>query len=126
MQNSQGHMLESLRTVKSFLELNADKLNTVINSGIQAELLQTISELEAYSDQQTLGAAAAKNAAKVAEALRYKLIHDHMAVVSRIARTKLPNTPEFTNLKMPRGNPSTTRLTEAAYEMANSALANAG
>ena len=125
MEITQGRMLDSLRSVKSFLELNADKLSGVINSGIQAELLQTISELEAYSDQQTLGAAEAKNASKVAKSLRYTLIHDHMAVVSRIARTKLPNTPEFGNLKMPRGNPSSTRLTEAAYEMANSALANA-
>jgi hypothetical protein len=126
MEITQGHMLDSLRSVKSFLELNADKLSGVIKSGIQAELLQTINELEAYGDQQTLGAAGAKNASKVARALRYTLIHDHMAVVSRIGRAKLPNTPEFENLKMPRGNPSSTRLTEAAYEMANSALQNAG
>jgi hypothetical protein len=126
MQTNQGYMLESLRNVKAFLELNADKLSGVISSGIQAELLHTISELEAFGDQQTLGAAAAKNASRIAEALRYTLIHDHMAVVSRIGRAKLPNTPEFRNLKMPRGNPSTARLTEAAYEMANSALKNVG
>src|SRR5690242_20218621 len=108
MQTNQGHMLESLRNVKAFLELNADKLSGVIHSGIQAELLQTISELETYSDQQTIGAAAAKNAVKVAQDLRKKLIHDHMLVVSRIGRTKLPNTPEFANLKMPRGYPSST------------------
>ena len=126
MQTAQGYMLESLRSVKAFLELNAAKLSGVINTGIQAELLQTISELEAYSDQQTLGAAGAKNAAKVAQALRRTLIHDHMTVVSRIGRAKLPNTPQFKNLKMPRGTLSISRLSEAAYEMANSALENAG
>ena len=125
MQTNQGYTLESLRNVKAFLELNANKLSGVISSGIQAELLQTISELEAYSDQQTLGAAVAKNAVKVAQALRSALIRDHMTVVSRIGRAKLPNTPEFKNLKMPPGQPSSTRLTEAAYEMANSALENA-
>lgn len=126
MEIFQGHILDSLKTVKSFLELNAEKLSGVINSGIRSELLQMISELEAYREQQTIGAAEAKNASKVAQALRYTLIHDHMMVVSRIGRAKLPNTPEFENLKMPRGNPSSTRLTEAAYEMANSALKNAG
>lgn len=48
-----------------------------------------------------------------------------MSLVSRIGRAKLPNTPEFANLKMPQGNPSTTRLIDAAYEMANSAQKNA-
>jgi hypothetical protein len=125
MQTKQGYTLESLRNVKAFLELNADKLNDVIATGAKAELLQTITDLEAYGNQQTQGAAAAKNATRVARALRHALIHDHMAVVSRIGRTKLPNTPEFANLKMPRGNPSTARLIDAAYEMANSAQKNA-
>ena len=125
MQTRQGYTLESLRNVKAFLELNAEKLNGVITTGTKDELLQTITDLEGYGDQQTKGAAAAKNATQVARALRRALIHEHMALVSRIGRAKLPNTPEFANLKMPHGNPSTARLIDAAYEMANSAQKNA-
>jgi len=126
MQTAQGNMLDSLRSVKKFLEHNSDKLGDVIRTGIQAELLQTISELEAVSEAQTAGAAVAKNALKVKRALRHALIHDHMTVVSRIGRAKLPGTPQFENLKMPRGTLSSARLTEAAYEMANSAAENEG
>lgn len=125
MQITQGYTLESLRNVKAFLELNADQLEGVIATGAKAELLQTIAELEAHGDQQTKGAATAKNATQAARALRHALIHDYMALVSRIGRAKLPNTPEFANLKMPQGNPSTAHLIEAAYEMANSAQKNA-
>ena len=125
MQTTQGYILESLRNVKAFLEINAKKLDGVISTGTKTELVQAIADLEAYGDQQTQGAASAKNATQVARALRHALIHDQMALVSRIGRAKLPNTPELENLKMPRGNPSTARLIDAAYEMANSAQKNA-
>lgn len=126
MQTAQGNTLDSLRNVKAFMEQHTDKLGDVIRTGIQAELLQTISELEEFSEQQTAGAATAKNALKVKRALRHALIHDYMTVVSRIGRAKLPDVPQFENLKMPRGTLSSARLTEAAYEMANSALENEG
>lgn len=125
MQTTQGYVLESLRNVKAFLESNADKLGNVINTGIKAELLQTVAELEAFSNEQTAGAGSVKDASKIAQARRFSLIHDHMIVISRIGRAKLPHTPEFATLKMPHGNPSSARLTEAAYQMANSAQKNA-
>ena len=125
MQTTQGYVLESLWNVKAFLESNADKLGNVINTGVKAELLQTIEELEAFSDEQTDGAGTVKNATKIAQARRFTLVNDHMAVISRIGRAKLPHTPELATLKMPHGRPSTARLVEAAYQMANSAQKNA-
>lgn len=125
MQTTQGYVLESLWNVKAFLESNADKLGDVINSGAKAELLRTIDELEAHSNEQTAGAGTVKNATKIAQARRFTLLRDHMAVISRIGRAKLPHTPELATLKMPHGNPSTAHLVEAAYQMANSAEQNA-
>jgi len=125
MQTAQGYVLESLRNVRVFLEGNADKLGDVIKTGIKAELLQRIDELEAHSNEQTAGAGTVKDATKIAQARRYTLMHDHMMVISRIGRAKLPHTPELATLKMPHGNPSAARLTEAAYQMANSAQKNA-
>jgi hypothetical protein len=125
MQTTQGYVLESLWNVKAFLESNADKLGDVINSGAKAELLQMIDELEAYGDELTKGTGTVKDATKIAQARRFSLINDHMTVISRIGRAKLPHTPELATLKMPHGNPSTARLIEAAYQMANSAQKNA-
>jgi len=125
MQTTQGYVLESLWNVKAFLESNADKLGDVINTGAKTELLQTIEELEAFSNEQTDGAGTVKNATKIAQARRFTLLNDHMTVISRIGRAKLPHTPELATLKMPQGRPSTARLVEAAYQMANSAQKNA-
>ena len=124
MQTYQGNLLESLRNVKTFLDLHADRLAGVIRTGTRTTLLEAIVDLEGFSNQQAAGAGASKNATSVQRALRRSLIHDHMSVVSRIGRAKLPSTPELANLTMPRGTPSATKLAEAAFEMANSAEAN--
>lgn len=125
MQTAQGNMLETLESVRTFFEKNAETLAGVVNSGTRAKLLAAIADLELYGDQQAAARGAAKNATKVVQALRKTLIEDHMTVVSAIGRAELPDTPELANLRMPRGNPSVTRLAAAAYEMADSAQANA-
>jgi hypothetical protein len=124
MQTAQGNMLEALLSVQSFLDTNASALAGVVNSGTRTKLLAAIADLEVYGEQQAAAAGAAKNATKVLKALRQTLIGEHMNIVSRIGRTEPPGTPEMANLKMPRGNPSTTRLAAAAYEMADSAQSN--
>ena len=125
MQTAQGNLLESLRNVKAFLDIHAEQLGSVIKTGTRTSLLEAIADLEGFGNQQAAGDGASKGATKLRAALRVALIHDRMAVVSRIGRAKLPNTPELATLKMPRGNPSDTKLAQAAYEMANAADAHA-
>ena len=125
MQTAQGNLLESLRNVRTFLDLHAEKLGGVIKTGTRDELLEAITELEGFGNQQAAGAGASRSATKLRGALRSALIHESMALVSRIGRAKLPNTPELATLRMPRGNPSDTKLAQAAYEMANTADAHA-
>ena len=125
MQTAQGNLLESLRNVKTFLDIHAEQLGSVIKTGTRTSLLAAIADLEGFGNQQAAGDGASKGATKLRAALRVALIHDRMAVVSRIGRAKLPNTPELATLKMPRGNPSDTKLAQAAYEMANTADAHA-
>ena len=121
MRTHQGNLLESLRNVKTFLDLHADLLQDVVKTGSRDALLQAIADLEGYSNQQAAGTGSARNATKHLTELRKQLIGEHMALIARIARAKLPRTPELANLRMPRGKQSDTKLATAAYEMANAA-----
>jgi hypothetical protein len=125
METRQGNMLESLRNVNAFLDLHADRLAGVMETGTRTTLLEAIADLKAFTNQQAAGSGASRNATKIHRALRSVLIDDHMRLVSRVGRARLPRTPELANLKMPQGTPSAAKLAQAAYEMANSAEANA-
>ncbi|HZW51483.1 MAG TPA: hypothetical protein VFF05_06465 [Rudaea sp.] len=77
--------------------------------------------LEDHAATQTEGTIEAKGLTQKKEALRTKLLRDHMAKIARIARADLPNTPELSHLRMPRGKPTVERLKAAADGMARAA-----
>ena len=125
MQTAQGNMLESLHSVRDFIDQHADRLQGVISPGTRTALLQAIADLDAFSNMQTVGRGAAKGSTKRLRELRRTLVRDHMAPVTRIAKATLPHTPELAALKMPRGAPSDAKLASDAYEMANAVADNA-
>jgi hypothetical protein len=125
MQTAQGNMLQSLRTVQAFLEENAAKLTSVVNSGARARLDAAIVELATHVTDQSGNHLASQGATKKQRALREALLRDHMGPVSRIARSDLPQTPEIEPLRMPRGKPTAERLAAAAYGMAKTATDHA-
>jgi hypothetical protein len=126
MQTIQGNMLQSLRTVQAFLEENAATLTDVVKTGARQRLDDAIAELSVHVTDQTGSALASQGATLKQHTLRRALLHDHMAPISRIARSDLPQTPEIEPLKMPRGRSTTEKLAAAAFGMAKAATPFAG
>jgi hypothetical protein len=110
-------MLESLRSVESFLDDNADKLATVVNTGTRQRLTAAIADLSTHVSDQTGSNLAAQGATQKKVALRQALLRDHMAPIARIATADIPNLPELSPLRMPRGKPTAEKLAGYAYGM---------
>ena len=121
MQTMQGNMLQSLRTVQAFLDENADKLGEVVKTGARQRLDETIAETTRYVAEQSGNQLASRGATQRQRVLRTLLLRDHMAPVSRIARSELPPTPEVEPFRMPKGKPTVERLAAAAHGMAKAA-----
>jgi hypothetical protein len=110
-------MLESLRSVEQFLDENADKLANVVNTGARQRLTAAIGDLSTHASEQTGSNLAAQGATQKKEALRQALTRDHMAPIARIAAADIPNLPELSPLRMPKGKPTAERLASYAYGM---------
>jgi hypothetical protein len=110
-------MLESLRSVEQFLDENADTLANVVNTGARQRLTAAITDLSAHASEQTGSNLAAQGATQKKEALRRSLLRDHMAPLARIAAADIPNLPELSPLRMPRGKPTAEKLASYAYGM---------
>jgi hypothetical protein len=118
MQTTQGTMLQSLRSVKGFLDTNAAQLAGVVQTGARQRLDDAISALEGHASDQTGSVLTSKGLTQKQKVLRTALLRDHMTSISRIAKADLPATPEFLPLRMPRGKPTPERLAAAATGMA--------
>ena len=110
-------MLESLRSVEQFLDDNAEKLASVVNTGTRQRLTAAIADLSTHASEQTGSNLAAQGATQKKEALRLALLRDHMAPIARIAAADIPNLPELSPLRMPRGKPTAEKLASYAYGM---------
>ena len=121
MQTAQGTMLESLRSVATFLDAHADQLGDVVKTGARQKLTEPITALDLHASDQTGGALASQGATQKKASLRQALLRDHMAKIARIAAADLPNVPELQPLRMPRGKPTVEKLAAAASGMAKTA-----
>jgi hypothetical protein len=121
MQTTQGSVLESLRSVQTFLTDNADKLGDVAKTGARQKLDEAIVELTTHAEEQQGRHLAAQGNTQEQRSLQVILRRDHMAPIARIARAELPPTPAVEPLKMPRGRPTVARLAALADGMANAA-----
>jgi hypothetical protein len=121
MQISQGNTLAALRGVQAFLDAHSDVLSAAATSGARKKLDALVETLSDHATIQTGSILASKGATQKQYALRKALLEDHMAPIARIAAADLPQTPELTPLKMPRGRPSTETLHSAATGMAEAA-----
>jgi hypothetical protein len=121
MQTTQGNLLQSLRSVKEFLNENAARLGDVVTSGARVKLDQTIAALESHVAEQVGSVLAARGATERRRVLMTELVRDHMAPIARIAQADLPHIPEIEAFRLPRNNLSTERLAAAAHGMAQQA-----
>jgi hypothetical protein len=121
MHTQQGRMFQSLENVRQFLDEHTDKLAAVITTGTRRELDEAIAALAVHAADQSGNALIAQGATQKQRALRQALLHDHMAPIARIAKARLPRTPEMAPLRMPRSNPAVQRLVTAAHGMAKAA-----
>jgi hypothetical protein len=118
-------VLQSLRAVQAFLEVNADKLSTVAATGARKRLDDVITDLATHASDQTGSYLASQGATQKQRALRRVLLRDHMAPIARIAKADLPLTPEIEPLRMPAGRPTAERLSALASGMAKAASPHA-
>jgi hypothetical protein len=121
MRTVQGNMLITLRGVQSFLNDHAARLPDVLKSGARQDLDDAIVELSTHLSDHAGNSLSAQGATQRHQLLRTALLHDHMAPIARIARAKLPQTPELAPLRMPSGRPTLARLVGAARGMADAA-----
>ena len=121
MQTAQGIILESLRSVETFLDALADMLGDVVKTGAHQRSTEAIGVLDLHASDQTVGALASQGATQRKASLRQALLRDHMAKIARIASADLPNVPELEPLRMPRGKPTVEKLAAAASAMAKTA-----
>ena len=121
MQTKQGNRLQSLRSVQAFLDEYAGRLAGVVRTGARQRLDDAVTELSTHASEQTGSSLASQGATQKQRTLRAALLRDHMAPISRIAKSDLPQTPEIEPLRMPRGRPTHERLAAAALGMAKAA-----
>ena len=77
MQTAQGTMLESLRSVSTFLDAHADQLGDVVKTGARQKLTEAIAVLDLHASDQTGGALASQGATQRKASLRQALLRDH-------------------------------------------------
>lgn len=126
MRTTQGTMLQSLRAVQGFLEEHAERLPTVVGTGVHRKLSDTIAELVGHVGEQSGYHFASQSQTRKQRVLRRVLVRDHMSPIARIARAELPFSEEVAPLRMPRGNPGAEQLAAVAYGMAKAAAPYAG
>lgn len=117
MRIEQGPMLQSLRGVETFVDHHADKLAGVVQTGAKDRLTRAIAALDDHVAMQAGGVTEARSLTQKQQALRVRLLRDHMASIARIARADLPNTPELSVLRMPKGRPTVARLAQSVDGM---------
>jgi hypothetical protein len=121
MRTNQGNILQSLRTVQTFLDTHSANLGDINSTGARKKLDDAIAELSDHESEQTGKALAARVETKRKASFRRDLLKKHMAPIARIAQLELPRTDELLPLRMPKGDISTSRLASAAYGMAKAA-----
>jgi hypothetical protein len=121
MDTIQGRTLESLRTVRTFLNTHADRFPGIVDSGASKKLDALVVDLENHVSVQSGSTLESKGATEKHASQREALLRDHMAPIAKIAISELPDTPELKSLRMPRNNLSIERLRATALGMAQAA-----
>lgn len=121
MQKRQGSSADTLRGVRDFLDVHADRLQGVVAPEIRRELDDVIAAAAGHVASQSEGRLAGEGATRKQRALRRVLREEHMAPVAAIAGAKLPVTPEVEPLRMPPQSAGVAKLAAHAHGMAATA-----
>lgn len=121
MQVTQASMLQSLRSVRSFLDANATRLGDIGSTGARKRLDDAVNELASHAATQSGSFLQAKGSTKEQRTLCKVLLRDHMAPIARIAAADLVGTPNIEPLRMPKTRQIGERLAAAAKGMGGTA-----
>ncbi len=121
MQSVQVVRLNTLRAAISFLDEYALIVPDIAGSGARHRLVAIVREIEALERVQAERTAVLRNATAQIQMLRRTLLVQHMAPIASIARMDKDRLPKTTALRMPRGNPETSNLLNAANRMMGAA-----
>ena len=114
MQTRQNNRMRSLLAVKDFLDVHAAKFPDVTTTGARKEFDAVIAEINDQIERQKGRRVRAQVNAKKADALRRELVHNYLAPIVRIARTKLPRTNELEPLRLPSKTATVENVASAA------------
>jgi thioester reductase-like protein len=116
------HLMDSYERVQDFLSANPPPTAAPNYGAQRQELDETIARLNALLGDQSAGQKESRDDTRRQKAVRKTLREMHLAPISRIAKTFLPNTPTIQKaLSMPSGQLSTRKLIAEAVGMRTSA-----
>jgi hypothetical protein len=119
MNPRQGRSLLSLYSVDVFLDANAERLPKTCATGTCIRFRRALAEVELHVQVQSAAPLMAMGLTRAKDAKREALLRDHVAPIVRIARLEQSSHPELAPLKMPRGEPGTSKLLAQAAGMAD-------
>jgi hypothetical protein len=125
MQLIDAYRLAALRGAQQFLADHADRLARVAQTGACRRLYSILADLSMLVTEQAAATLQMRGATRRLHALRRRLMEDHLAPISSIARADLTRAPELAPFRLPRGTPSVERLAGIAHGMARAAAPHA-
>ena len=121
MRHRHGSVLEALRRIQAFCEVNDDLLGELNRSGARRHLDNTVKELSTHAVDQHAGLTGSTGDTARQRVLRKVLRDTHMRPIAMIARAMLNEVPELVALRLPHHRSTTERLLAAAGAMGEAA-----
>ncbi|MDB4913088.1 MAG: hypothetical protein JWM95_732 [Gemmatimonadetes bacterium] len=121
MQQNQGNMVSSLRAIEEFLDGNAAKLGSVVQTSLKKNLHDALVDLDGHATDQSSSTTQAQFSTAKHRDARTALTRDLMAPIARIAKVQLPGVVGIEKLRMPKARTSAEQLAAAARGMAEAA-----
>lgn len=125
METKQEQTLKSLRAIQHFLDMNAQTIPAVVNTGAKRELDEVVAQLVSYVRHQSGCRTESLGETQKQYALRHALLQNHMAPIAAIARLHADDHPTLAPFRLPRRTMSSERLAQSAYDMAQAAAPRA-
>jgi hypothetical protein len=126
MRATQGIRLSKLVAVQRFLDENAPYLPGVHASVARRRLDELVDGLYECGVNQEAYHISRKGETRRYQALRRKLVRNHLAPLVAIAQSVLVDEPALRVIRMPRGNPRPVQLLSVARGLAQAAAPHAG
>jgi hypothetical protein len=121
MMSTQETTLTTLHTVQAFMTNNASALGTINQSSTRQALDELAATLRSHGVSQAGARSGRKTAVAQLRVLRSALLVKYLRPISAIAEAQLSQSPDFTELKLPKSVRTTQQLLNTAGAMETAA-----